>query len=344
MRQPISKNSKITSYRFGIDFRSVETIPDDPRNRLEYFTLFKELLKREWKKIKAWHRSGAGGREVIQAHTGLADEVIKQVILSLAVLKRYKGVLVTDEFSLVAVGGYGRGELNPCSDIDLLFLLKDKISPGTDQFIQEVLSILWGFGMELGHSCRTIKDCLKQAKSDITIKTSLLGTRYLEGNHDLFEALCHLITTAVLKKDIKEFLDSKLKEKYAQHGLGEGVVCHAEPDIKNGPGGLRDYHVALWAVAVCFGTLSFREIGHDDMLSEHELEVLDQAVDFSLRVRNELHYLMNKKFDVLTLDIQKELAANLQYKEKGGVPPVERFMRDYFFHATHIYNFSYIIF
>lgn len=342
MQQTISKNSKAISYRFGIDFQSVETVPDDPKTRLEYFNAFKELLKREREKIKDWHRSGVGGREVIQAHTGLVDEVIKHVTLSLASLKRYGKI--PDGFSLVAVGGYGRGELNPCSDIDLLFLLKDKVNPGADQFIQEVLSIFWGFGMEIGHSCRTIKDCLKLAKTDITIKTSLLGTRYLVGDYELFEALRHSIVTTVLKKDTKEFLDSKLKEKYVQHGLGEGVVCHAEPDIKNGPGGLRDYHVALWAVAVCFGTLSFREIGHDDMISDHELDVLDNAVDFSLRVRNELHYLMNKKFDVLTLDVQEELASNLQYAEKGGVPPVERFMHDYFFHATNIYNFSEMIF
>jgi [protein-PII] uridylyltransferase len=339
-----AKNLKSTSYRFGIDFQTVGTVPDDAKSRLDYFTAFKELLKGERDKIKVWHRSGAGGREVIQAQTGLIDEVIKHITSSLLALKRYESVPALDEFSLVAVGGYGRGELNPCSDIDLLFVLKDNIKPLTDQFIQELISIFWGMGMEIGHSCRTVKDCVKLAKTDITIKTSMLGTRYLVGDQDLFEALRHAINTAVMKKDTREFLESKLKEKFAHHGLAEGVSCHAEPDIKNGPGGLRDYHVALWAVAVCFGTLSFREIGRDDVISDHELDSLEQAVDFLLRVRNELHYLMNKKCDVLTLDIQKELAVNLQYVEKNGVPQVELFMHDYFFHATHINDFCEMIF
>lgn len=344
MQDYVSKSSMVAAYRFGINFQAVETIPDDPKIRLEYFNAFKELLKTEREKIKGWHRSGAGGREVIQAHTGLVDEVVKHVILTLASIDRYKTTSVLELFSLVAVGGYGRGELNPCSDIDLLFLLKEDGHYRTDLFIQEVISIFWGMGLEIGHSCRTIKDCLKLAKNDITIKTSMLGTRFLVGNRRLFEALCQSITTYVLKKDTKEFLDSKLKERYARHGLGEGVVCHAEPDIKNGPGGLRDYHVALWAVTVCFGTISFRETSREDVISDQELDALDRAVDFSLRVRNELHYLTNKKYDVLSLDLQKDLAANLQYEEKDRVPPVERFMHDYFYHATNIHNFSEMIF
>lgn len=339
-----SKSSKAASYRFGIDFQPVGAVPDDAKSRLGYFTAFKDLLAREREKIKAWHRSGAGGREVIQAHTGLVDEVIKHITLSLLALKRYEGVPVLDEFSLVAVGGYGRGELNPCSDIDLLFLLKETIKPVTDQFIQEVISVFWGMGMEIGHSCRTIKDCVKLARTDITIKTSMLGTRYLVGAQDLFDALRHAVYTAVMKRDTREFLESKLKEKFARNGLQEGVACHAEPDIKNGPGGLRDYHVALWSVAVCFGALSIREIGRDDVISDRELDALELAVDFLLRVRNELHYLMNKKYDVLTLDIQKELAVNLHYVEKNGAPQVERFMHDYFLHATNINNFSEMIF
>lgn len=342
--QPGLSNSKTPDYRFGVDFRPVALVPEDPRDRQEYFAAFKELLKREREKIKTWHRSGAGGREVIQAHAGLIDEIIMHVVLSLASLKLYGDVPALDEFSLIAVGGYGRGELNPCSDIDLLFLLKEKVKPATDSFIQDALSILWGIGLEIGHSCRTVKDCVKLASADITIKTSLIGRRYLIGNRELSEKLGRAIETRVLKKQVKEFLNSKLKEKYSRYGLKEGVVCHPEPDIKNGPGGLRDYHVALWAVAVRFGSLAFREIGRDDVISDRELDVLERSVDFSLRVRNELHYLTSNKRDVLTLDIQDELAANLDYREENRVKPVERFMRDYFLHATNIYNFSETIF
>ncbi|MBT5469798.1 MAG: hypothetical protein HOK41_04265, partial [Nitrospina sp.] len=227
----------INDYRLAIDFSSVQDIPEDPRERLSYFNAFKELIHVEKEKIKNWHRSGAGGREVIQSQTSLIDEVIRHVLLSMIRLKGYQSTSVLDDFCLVAVGGYGRGELNPNSDIDLLFLLPPKPKPLTGTFIQDALSVLWGFGMEIGHSSRTIKDCIKLAKEDLTIKTSMIETRFLIGDQILYGRFTNSINKNVLQKGVKKFLNSKLKEKYTRYGNDEGVVCHPEPDIKNGPGG-----------------------------------------------------------------------------------------------------------
>lgn len=337
-------SQSISHYKFGIDFSPVQNIPKDPRERLEFFTAFKSLIKGEKDKIRAWHRSGAGGREVIQAHTCLIDEVIRHLIDTLATVKPYSGGNTQEEFALVAVGGYGRGELNPCSDIDLLFLRPAKIKTTTDEFIQDLISIFWGIGLEIGHSCRTIKECIQLAKEDLTIKTSMIETRFLIGNKDQYEKFCQTFEKNILKKNIKKFLDSKLKEKYSRYGTEDGLVSTQEPNIKEGAGGLRDYHTALWATAVRFGCLSIREIGTNDMISKQEIDTLYESVNFMLQVRNELHYLIEKKSDVLSLDIQKKMASNLKYKGNTDTARVENFMRNYFLHATNIKNFSHTVF
>ncbi|MDA0692701.1 MAG: [protein-PII] uridylyltransferase [Nitrospinae bacterium] len=331
-------------YKFGIDFRPVQNIPDNPRERLEFFTAFKVLMRDEKEKIRAWHRDGAGGREVIQAHTCLIDAVIRHLINALASIKPYSGSNTLEEFALVAVGGYGRGEMNPFSDIDLLFLRPEKIKKITDTFIQDLISIFWGIGLEIGHSCRTIKECIQLAKEDLTIKTSMIETRFLIGQKEIYEDFNQSFEKNVLKKNIKQFLDSKLKEKYSRYGMEDGLVGTREPNIKEGAGGLRDYHTALWATAVRFGCLSIREIGQNAMISKQEVDTLYESVNFLLRVRNELHYLVEKKSDVLSLDIQKKLAANLNYTGNNETACVENFMRDYFLHATNIKNFSHTVF
>ena len=322
-------NTLTNDYRLAMDFTTLESIPEDPRKRLTYFQSFKGLIQIEKEKIKDWHRSGAGGWEVIQSQTNLIDEVVRHILLSMTGLEQYKSKLVLEDFCLIAVGGYGRGELNPLSDIDLLFLLPPRPKLITETFIQDVLSVLWGLGIEIGHSSRTIKDCIKLANEDLTIKTSMIETRFLMGDQTLYGRFTNSINKNVLQKGVKKFLNSKLKEKYTRYGNNEGVVCHPEPDIKNGPGGLRDYHNALWATAVRFGVNSFREIEGAQVISPQEIESLYNSIDFTLRVRNELHYLTEKKTDVLSREIQKDLAANLGYLASFDGQPVEDFMRDY---------------
>ncbi len=337
-------NDSVTSYKFGIKFEPVRLIPEDPRQRLPYFKTFKSLIAQEKLRIQAWHQSGVGGREVIQAHTSLIDEVIRHLIAALAALPRYRGAAVLDSFALVAVGGYGRGELNPYSDIDLLFLTSPKIKKSTDEFIQDLISIFWGIGMEIGHSCRTVKECIKLAHEDVTIKTSLIETRFLTGKREKYDRFCDSYARNVLKKNIRSFLDFKQEEKVRRYGETEEMVCVQEPNVKDGPGGLRDYHTAMWAAAVRFGSLSLREIGENEMISGGEVDALYESVNFLLRVRNELHYQAKKKHDVLTLDLQKRVAASLGYPSENETVCVESFMRDYFLHATNIHKFSKTIF
>lgn len=337
-------NDSTGHYKFEIDFSPVRVIPEDPRERLPFFTAFKTLLKQEKEKIQAWHRRGVGGREVIQAHTSLIDKVIRHLITTLITLKPYSKSKILEEFALVAVGGYGRGEMNPFSDIDLLFLRPEKFQKTTDLYIQDLISIFWGIGMEIGHSCRTIKECVQLAREDMTIKTSMIETRFLIGHKGIYEKFNQSFDKNVLNKNVKAFLESKLKEKYDRYGTEDGLVCAQEPNVKEGLGGLRDYHTALWATAVRFGGLSLREIGANDMISTKEINDLYESVNFILRVRNELHYLMGKKSDVLSLDTQKDLALNLGYVAETETARAENFMQDYFLHATNVFKSSHTIF
>jgi len=340
--QPMKRPNQ--QYSFGIDFDNVPPIPEDPVELTKYYTNFKSLLNQEREKIKQFHRAGAGGREVVQAHTSLIDAVLYYLIESLACRGKSSSETLLEEFSLIAVGGYGRGELNPCSDIDLLFLTPKTIRRAADLLIQDFIPTFWDLGLEVGSSCRTLKECLTLAKKDITIKTSMIETRFMIGNQGKYQKFFQSIGKNVLRKNIKEFLDAKAKEKTLRYDEGMGPSSDPEPNTKESVGGLRDYHTALWAVAVRFGCLSFREIPRNDIISSEELDILDRSIDFILRVRNELHYLKNKKQDVLTHDLQKEVSANLRYKETNEVLRVEQFMRDYFIHATNIHQYSEIIF
>ncbi len=329
-------NPQSPLHQFGLDFSSVRQIPADPKVRLDYFRRFKDLIQQEHEKIKDWHRSGAGGREVIQALTGLIDEVVRHVVTVLSELEAHQGKNLPDKFALVAVGGYGRGELNPGSDIDLLFLLQKQMDRTLDRFIQDIISVLWGIGLEIGQSCRTVKECQLLAQDDPTIRTSMIETRFLTGAYALYQKLWDSVRKNVLKKKAKGFLNENLQPVFTSSEARPGVTSHPEPDIKNGPGGLRDYHAALWAVAVSFDGVSLQEIQRADVVTRGELDQLEQSVDFLLRVRNELHYLKGKKSDVLEMGLQKELAAHLGYPGQDRDGDAEAFMRDYFMHATHI--------
>ena len=331
-------------HQFDLDFSSVRNIPADPKVRLDYFHKFKDLIQQEHDKIKEWHRAGAGGREVIQALTGLIDEVTRHVITSLSELEEYRNKNLTDKFALVAVGGYGRGELNPGSDIDLLFLLQKKMDKTLNRFIQDIISVLWGIGLEIGQSCRTVKECQLLALDDPTIRTSMVETRFLTGTYPLYQKLWNSVRKNVLKKKAKEFLNENLKTIFDSSDAGEGVTSHPEPDIKNGPGGLRDYHAALWAVAMSFDGASLQEIQRADVVTPEELGQLGESVDFLLKIRNDLHYQKGKKSDALVMGLQKELAAHLGYRGEEGQGDAESFMRDYFMHATRIRHISLDIF
>ena len=285
----------------------------------------------------ARHRAGAGGAEVVDCVTGLTDTLIRNLYrcttADWAIEQRPNTVVV-------ALGGYGRGELNPRSDIDLMFYCGDKTREHTEMVAQRMLYLLWDLNLEVGYSVRTAKECLQLAGQDLTIRTALLDARYLCGDETLFGEFEKQVLQPVLGRNTQAFLLAKLEEHKARLAKYGASVYLLEPNIKESEGGLRDLHTAIWMARVKYKTASLRELVQKSVISEAELEQFEAAFDYLWRIRNELHYLSKRKNEQLHFDKQEAIAAFLDYRDNRKGPAVEQFMQDYYAHASQVEHLS----
>jgi [protein-PII] uridylyltransferase len=231
--------------------------------------------------------------------------------------------------SLIAVGGYGRGELHPYSDIDLLVLLDESVSEQPPSELSTFLTQLWDVGLEIGHSVRTIQECRQQAEDDITIATNLLETRLLCGEKALYSALQQL-TINHKTWDTRRFYQQKKQEQLERHLKYNDSFNNLEPNIKESPGGLRDLQVISWVAQQHFDVKDLKGLKQKDFLASSEYERLDKARRFLWRVRFSLHLVANRKQEKLMIDHQREVAKQLGYQETDSRLAVEHFMKDYY--------------
>lgn len=231
--------------------------------------------------------------------------------------------------SLLAVGGYGRGELHPYSDIDLLVLLDDSISEQPPSELSTFLTQLWDVGLEIGHSVRTIQECRQQAEDDITIATNLLETRLLCGEKALYSALQQL-TIDHKTWNTCRFYQQKKQEQLQRHLKFNDSINNLEPNIKESPGGLRDLQVISWVAQQHFDVKDLKGLKQKGFLANSEFERLDKARRFLWRVRFSLHLVANRKQEKLMIDHQREVAKQLGYQETDSRLAVEHFMKDYY--------------
>jgi len=231
--------------------------------------------------------------------------------------------------SLIAVGGYGRGELHPYSDIDLLILLDESVSEQPPSELSTFLTQLWDVGLEIGHSVRTIQECRQQAEDDITIATNLLETRLLCGDNDLYSALLQL-TINHKTWDTCQFYQAKKHEQLQRHLKYNDSINNLEPNIKESPGGLRDLQVISWVAQQHFDVKDLKGLKQKGFLANSEFQRLDKAQRFLWRVRFSLHLVANRKQEKLMIDHQREVAKQLGYQETDSRLAVEHFMKDYY--------------
>jgi [protein-PII] uridylyltransferase len=289
----------------------------------------KALLDEEGAIIRSAHFAGAGGSEVVQRRTALIDRTLRDACNRLAAIGPMP--------ALLAIGGYGRGELNPHSDIDIMFLCRDD---NDRQRSLELLYTLWDAGMDLGYSVRTISECASLARQDIKIRTSVIESRLLAGDPVLYTAFIKTMQSQVFYWKPSDFIREKIAERIATRQKYGGSIYLREPNIKECEGGLRDIHTALWIAFVHFRVASLGALVEKNIVTGGHFAVFLRSRDFLWRVRNEIHYLSGRKNDHLTFDLQERASKDFKYRDSTHLFAVERFMKAYFLHARNIREFT----
>ncbi len=299
----------------------------------------------ELKDLKAAGRAAAenllqadgNGRRCAEGLSLMQDEII-HLIYDFAVTHVYRAQNPSsaERMAIIATGGYGRGLLAPGSDIDLLFLLPYKQTAWGESVAEYILYFLWDLGYKVGHATRTVEQCLRYAKSDLVIRTSLLDARCILGDNELFGHMRTRLWQAIVSGSPREFIDAKLKERDWRHERAGASRYRVEPNIKDGKGGLRDLHTLRWLAIYLNPGLTYGEFIQNSLLSAAEYKTYRRCEDFLWTVRCHLHFLAGKAEERLTFDLQPQMAARLRYKSRGGLIAVERFMKHYFLVAKDV--------
>ena len=248
-----------------------------------------------------------------------------------------------DEISLIAVGGYGRKEFYPKSDTDLLILINDQKKDQHKKNISHFLAYLWDIGIEVSHSTRTIKECITEGSRDISIATTLLESRYISGSKIMFENLIKTIDESKSFWSNKDFYQEKVDEQIKRHLQFNNTAYNLEPDIKNGPGSLRDLHTIFWLCKKFLGIDQIEELLNHNILTEKQLQQLINSRNFLSLIRYSLHSETKRAENRLLFEYQKKLAKQLNYEDQDHLIGVEIFMQDYYKSASTISRMNEII-
>ena len=272
-----------------------------------------------------------------RAYSWLTDALIYAVRdVTLRHLHPLPSPTEAERLTVIAVGGYGRGEMAPHSDVDLLFLTPWKITPWAESVIESMLYMLWDLKLKVGHASRTVKDCLRLARDDYTIRTSLVEFRYLAGDAALSDTLRDRLWNDLFKSTAAEFIEAKLNERAERHRKQGGQRYVVEPNVKEGKGGLRDLQSLYWIGKYVYGVREASELVGRGVFSADEYATFAKAHEFLWAVRCHLHLITGRAMDQLTFDLQVEVAARMGYADGGGRRAVEHFMQDYFRQATRV--------
>jgi [protein-PII] uridylyltransferase len=277
------------------------------------------------------------GPAVLAATSYLMDQIVR-VLFDFADRYAYPAAnpSAAERLGVVATGGYGRGELAPLSDLDLLFLRPYKQTPRGEQIVEFMLYLLWDLGLKVGHATRTVAESLRYAENDHTIRTALLEMRYLWGDRDLYDELHKGFAQKFHTGDGRDFVEAKLAERDQRHQRMGDSRYVVEPNVKEGKGGLRDLHLLFWIAKYLYRVGEPGDLVAKGVLTKEEARLFERAERFLTTVRCHIHYLTGRIDDRLSFDLQREIAERLGYHDRPGSRGVERFTKHYYLHAKTV--------
>jgi [protein-PII] uridylyltransferase len=284
------------------------------------------------------------GRRCAERLSAMQDEIVR-VVYEFAIKHLYpaQNPSEAERMAIVATGGYGRGVLAAGSDIDLLFLLPYKQTAWGESVAETILYCLWDMGLKVGHATRTVNECIRQARADMTIRTSLLEARYLLGDRKLFDELVARFDKDVVQGTAAEFVAAKLAEREERHRRAGQSRYLVEPNVKDGKGGLRDLHTLYWIAKYVYRVREREELIALGVYDPREYRRFRRCGDFLWAVRCHMHFLTGRAEERLSFDIQREIAVRLGYTEHPGLREVERFMKHYFLIAKDVGDLTAIL-
>jgi [protein-PII] uridylyltransferase len=311
---------------------------DEAARRLAATRLLKEALVAGREEIaRRFAERPWQGTETAAAYAFLTDQILRLaydfIVTSLYPLHN---PTEAERLLLTAVGGYGRGEMALYSDVDIAFVTPWKPTPWTEQVIESMLYLLWDLGLKVGHSSRSVAETIAVAISDHTVRTALLEARYLWGDERLYSECEGRFRKDVVAGTVRQFVTEKLAERNARHERMGDSRYVVEPNVKEGKGGLRDLHTLFWIGKYAYKVGSVAELVDVGLLTPDELRQFQRAERFLWAVRCHLHLVAGRAEERLTFDYQREIATRMNYAQRPGTFPVERFMRHYFLHAKTV--------
>src|SRR6476619_359932 len=268
------------------------------------------------------------GRRCAERLCAMQDEIVR-VLYEFAIKHLYpaQNPSEAEHMAIIGTGGYGRGVLAPGSDIDLLFLLPYKQTAWGESVAESILYCLWDMGLKVGHATRSVTECIRQAKSDMTVRTAVLEARYLLGDRKLYDDLVTRFDKEIVQGTAADFVAAKLAEREERLRRAGQSRYLVEPNVKDGKGGLRDLHTLYWIAKYVYRVRDVEDLVDRGVFDDEELRLFRRCEDFQWSVRCKMHFVSGHAEERLSFDIQRDIAVRLGYTEHPGMKDVERFMK-----------------